>query len=352
MLKKKLLFAAMGRATKLTIFTLLILALLATIASGCTKEETKPIHLKVVTLPYIPYVTFYIAQEEGYFAEQGLDVEFVQFSSATQALPLLVTGDLDVVAGSIGAGTFNAVAQNMNIRIVAGYQYIDPEQGNVALMVRKDVYDSGELDTVPEIKGRQVAMSCTACIYDFGMAKILENAGLTLSDIKIARMSPQDIVAAFANKAIEAAAVGSLQQGQLITGGYAVNLETFSELIPGFQYGFVMFGPSLLKDNPEAGKKFMIAYLKAARQYMQGKTERNLDIAQKYFEMDRETLIQSSWSPVSTDGRVHAQDVLDFQDWAYKNGLVDKEVAAEQLLDTVFIDYANSVLGPVPSTGE
>ena len=113
-----------------------------------------------------------------------------------------------------------------------------------------------------------------------------------------------------------------------------------------------MFGPSLLKDNPEAGKKFMIAYLKAARQYMQGKTERNLDIAQKYFEMDRETLIQSSWSPVSTDGRVRAQDVLDFQDWAYKNGLVDKEVAAEQLLDTVFIDYANSVLGPVPSTGE
>jgi NitT/TauT family transport system substrate-binding protein len=351
MLKTKLVSAVMGKTAKLTLLTLLILALLATIISGCTKEEAKSVHLKVVTLPYLPYLTFYIAQEEGYFAEQGLDVEFVNFSSVTQALPLLVTGDLDVAAGSISAGTFNAIAQNMNIRIVAGSQYVDAEQGNVALMVRKDLYDGGKLDTVAAIKGRQVAMSCTACIYDFGMAKILENAGLTLSDINTVRMSPQDIVAAFANKAIEAAAVGSLQQGQLITEGYGVNLETFSELLPDFQYGFVMFGPSLLKDNPEAGKKFMVAYLKAARQYMQGKTERNLEIAQKYFEMDRETLIQSSWSPVSTDGRVRTQDVLDFQDWAYENGLVDKEVAAEQLVDTTFIDYANSVIGPAPSTG-
>jgi NitT/TauT family transport system substrate-binding protein len=351
MLKTKSVSPVVGRTAKLTLPILLILALLATIMSGCTKEEPKPVHLKVVTLPYIPYVTYYIAQEEGYFAEQGLDVEFVPFSSVTQALPLLVEGDLDVAGGSISAGIFNAVAQNMNIKIVAGSQYSDPVQGNVALMVRKDLYASGELDTVPEIKGRQVVVPCTGCINDFAAAKILQNAGLTLSDIKIATMSPQDTVAAFANKAIEAAVVGSLQQGQLDTEGYAVTLESLSTLMPGFQYGFVMFGPSLLKDNPEAGKQFMIAYLKAARQYMQGKTERNLEIAQKYLGMDRETLLQSPWPPVSTDGTVRGQDVLDFQNWAYENGLVDKEVPADQLLDTTFIDYANKVLGPAPSTG-
>src|SRR4030043_1615975 len=104
MLKAKSVSPAFGKTIKLTLLTLLILALLATIMSGCTKEEAKPVHLKVVTLPNIPYVTFYIAQEEGYFAEQGLDVEFVNFSSVTQALPLLVAGDLDVATGSIGAG--------------------------------------------------------------------------------------------------------------------------------------------------------------------------------------------------------------------------------------------------------
>jgi NitT/TauT family transport system substrate-binding protein len=346
MTKIKSLSAILGRTAKLTLIALLILALLATIASGCTKETAKTIHLKVVTLPYLPYLTFYMAQEEGYFAEQGLDVEFVNFSSVTQALPLLVTGDLDVATGSISAGVFNAIAQNMNIKIVAGSQYVDAEQGNVALMVRKDLYDSGALDTVTEIKGRQVAMSCTACIYDFGMAKILEDAGLTAGDITIVRMSPQDIVAAMQNKSLDATTIGSMQIGQMDAAGSAVTLESFSRLMPGFEYGFVMFGPSILKDNPEAGKKFMIAYLKGARQYMQGKTDRNLEIAQKYLALDRETLLQSPFSPVQVNGIVHAQDVLDFEDWAYKNGLVDKEVAAEQLLDTSFVDYANNVLGP------
>ena len=344
--KAGILSTVSGQKAKLIFATLIISALLLVVLPVCTKEEAKPVHLKIVDLPYTPYMVFHIAEDEGYFAEQGLEVEFVKFTSVTQALPLLVTGDLDVAAGSISAGIFNAIAQDMNIKIVAGGQYVDAEQGNVALMVRKDLYDSGELDTVAEIKGRQVAMSCTACIYDFGMAKIMEDAGLTLSDVKTARMSPQDIVAAFANQAIEATTIGSLQIGQLNSGGYAVTLESFSRLIPGFEYGFVMFGPSILKDNPEAGKKFMVAYLKGARQYMQGKTERNLEIAQKYLEMDRETLLQTPFSPVQTDGTVHAQDVLDFQDWAYDSGLVDKKVTIEQLVDTSFADYANQILGP------
>ena len=346
MSKTAILSMVAGQKAKLIFAILIISALLLVVLPGCTKEETKLIHLKIVDLPYIPFMVSHIAEDEGYFEEQGLEVEFVKFTSVTQALPLLVQGDIDVAAGSINAGIFNAIAQDMNIKIVAGGQYIDAEQGNVALLTRKDLYESGELDTVAEIKGRQVAMSCTACIYDYGMAKIMEDAGLTLSNVEIARMTPQDIVAAFANQAIEATTIGSLQIGQLTSGGYAVTLESFSRLMPGFEYGFVMFGPSILKDNPEAGKKFMVAYLKGARQYMQGKTERNLEIAQKYLEMDRETLLQTPFSPVQANGTVRVEDVLDFQDWAYDSSLVDKKVTIEQLVDTSFVDYANNVLGP------
>lgn len=35
------------------------------------------------------------------------------------------------------------------------------------------------------------------------------------------------------------------------------------EVIPDHQFSFTAFGPSLLVENPEAGKKFMMAYLKA-----------------------------------------------------------------------------------------
>ena len=346
MLKAGIKAKVAGKRAKLIFAALIISVLLLVVLPGCTAEEAEPVHLKVVDLPYIPFMTFYIAQEEGYFAEQGLEVEFVKFTSVTQALPLLVQGGLDVAAGSINAGIFNAIAQDMNIRIVAGRDYIDPDQGNMALVVRKDLYAGGELDTVAEIKGRQVAISCTACIQDFALTNILENADLTLKDVTVARMTPQDIIAAFTNKVLGVATVGALQLGQIKTLGCAEILEPFNDVIPEFQVAYMMFGPTLLEDNPDTGKKFMVAYLKGVRQYAQGKTERNLEIALKYTGMDRETLLNSPWPPMYTDGGIDTQDVLDFQDWAYDSGLVDKKVPIAQLVDTSLVDYANDVLGP------
>jgi len=335
---------------KLNLIVLVLLTLmLFTSLPGCTeKESAGPIHLKVVDLPYIPFVTFYIAQEEGFFAEQGLEVEFVKFTSVTQALPLLVQGDLDVAAGSINAGLFNAIAQDMNIKIVAGRDYIDADQGNMALVVRKDLYESGVIDTVAEVKGKQVPMPCTACINDYGMSQILKAADLTLNDVVITKMSPQDIITALGSGSVEVATLGSLQIGQVKGLGYAQTLVLFSDEIPGFQVSYVMFGPTLLNDNPDTGKKFMIAYLKGARQYAEGKTERNLEIAEKYIGMDRDTLLNSPWPPQNSGGRVNVEDVLTFQDWAYDSGYLDKKVTEEQLIDTSFVDYANTKLGATP----
>ncbi len=329
----------------LIVLALLIL-LLATFLPGCTEQESAElIHLKVVDMPYIPFVTFYIAQEEGFFAEQGLEVEFVKFTSVTQALPLLIQGDLDVAAGSISAGVINAIAQDMNIKIVAGRDYVDADQGSLALVVRKDLYDSGALDTVAEVKGRQVSMPCTACIDDFAVAQILKEAGLTLNDIVITKMSRQDTVTTLESGSIEVATLGTLQLGQVKSLGCAQTLALFSDVIPGFHVSYIMFGPTLLNDNPDAGKKFMIAYVKAAQQYAEGKTERNLEIAEKYMGMDRETLLNSPWTPQNSDGRIDMEDVLTFQDWAYDSGYLDEKMAEEQLIDTSFIDYALEVLG-------
>jgi NitT/TauT family transport system substrate-binding protein len=330
---------------KMVVVALLIVTLALPALSGCsTSEDTELIHLKVVELPYIPFTTFYIAQEEGFFTEQGLDVELVRFTSATQAVPLLAQGDLDVVSGSINAGVINAIAQDMTIKIVAGRDYVDPDIVSLCLMVRKDLYDSGELDTVAELEGRQIAMACTACLYDFGLTQILKSADLTLDDVTIARMGSADILAGFSTDAVDAATLGSMHARPAESLGYAEILEPFSEFIPNCQTCFMMFGPSILENNPEAGKKFMVAYLKGVEQYMQGKTDRNVEIAEKYTGIDREKILDVPWPPMYEDGRVNEEDLAAFQDWAYEQGLVDEKLDIEEIVNTSFIDYANDIL--------
>lgn len=328
--------------------SLMLLLMLTVFFPGCGATEPKdivPSNLKIVTLPYLGYATYYISQEEGYFAEQGFEVEFVKFNAASEAIPLLAQGSLDVVAGSMSASLINAIAQNINIKVVAGREYVPSDEESSPLMVRKDLYDSGELNTVAKIKGRQVAIPCLGCLNDFAVTKILETAGLSLADVKVVKMTQPSILAALENRALEVAHLGSPYSEKVKSLGYAVTIQSADKVIPGFQKVFVMYGPNLLEKNPELGKKFMVAFLKGLRQYNQGRTERNVAIIEKYL-MDRETLLSAPWDPMYSDGRIKVEDILAFQDWAYANGLVDKQVTKEQLVDTRFIEYANRALGP------
>lgn len=88
----------------------------------------------------------------------------------------------------------------------------------------------------------------------------------------------------------------------------------------------------------------MVAYLKAVRQYNQGKTERNLEILAKHTELDRELLKRACWPSMHNDGRINVRGVLDFQAWAVGKGFLDSPVKEEQFWDPRFVKYANQVL--------
>jgi len=79
----------------------LIIALLLGACTSPRVEQTQPapVTLKVVILPYLSEAPLFIA-EEGYFAEQALDIEFVELKRSAEAVPALAQGDLDVIAGA------------------------------------------------------------------------------------------------------------------------------------------------------------------------------------------------------------------------------------------------------------
>lgn len=335
-----------GRTTGLLaiLAVMLVLALLSPALSGCSSEEEVPL-VKIAVAPYLSFTPFYICQEEGYFEEQGIDVEFASFTSSTQAIPLLAQGDLDVVGTTLNAGLINAISQDARLRIVAARTSVPTDCEYAALMVAADLYDSGEVDTVAELEGRRVAVSSLASLVDFELEAMLETGGLDLESVEIVKVSPTDTITALANNAVDAAIVGNPQNEQIKELGYGVTLLSADKIRPGFAASFLMFGPTLLDENPELGEKFMAAYLKGARQYAQGKTERNIEIALEYTSLDESTVDQVCWEPISTDGRIAIEDILVFQDWAYKQDYIDEKLTGEQLTDTRFIDYANEVLG-------
>ena len=290
------------------------------------------ITLKISLLPYISYAPIFIALEEGYFAEQGLELKFVKFKQSGLSIPALARGDLDVSTDSVGSNLFSAIARGLEIRIVADKGHFGDRCTSSAIVVRKDLYDSGELTKIEQLKGRKVALSLVP-VWGYVYEKILSKGNLTLDDIEVVKLPSAARNTAIETGAIDAAGVTDPQLTQLESLGIAVAIADYHDFVPNYQASTIIFGPNLLEKNPELGRRFMIAYLKGVRQYNKGKTQRNIKIIQKYTELDADILKKICLISFYPDGHVNTESIVAVQDWAYEKGFIDSKVPMDQLID-------------------
>src|SRR3989442_10394739 len=92
------------------------LLLVVTAAAGQAAMAT----LRLGVVASVSDAGFFIAVEQGYFAEQGLAIEFVPFRSAADMIAPLGVGQLDIGGGAGGAGGGDAVARGGDLRLRAG----------------------------------------------------------------------------------------------------------------------------------------------------------------------------------------------------------------------------------------
>lgn len=146
----------------------------------------------------------FIAIDNGYFEEQGIEVELQKFNTAGDAIPHLATGNLQVASGGVSPGLFNAVRQGIPIRIVADKGSLRRGQGFNVLVVRKDLFESGEIRRINDLKGKIVAI-VEKSVAEYELYETLRQAGMSLSDVKVANVPYSEVPAALANKRVDAA---------------------------------------------------------------------------------------------------------------------------------------------------
>src|ERR1700726_3333701 len=126
----------------------------------------------------------FIADAMGYYAEQGLKVKFVRFDSAAKMIPSLGTGDLDVGSGATSAGLYNAAKRGVSIKIVADKARNAKGYGFQAILVRKDLADSGKVKSLKDFRGLKVALSAIGNSESAIMDIALKQGGLSFADIE------------------------------------------------------------------------------------------------------------------------------------------------------------------------
>jgi NitT/TauT family transport system substrate-binding protein len=310
------------------------------------EPEVSPetVKVKVVTLPFITFAPYYIAQEEGFFAEQGLEIEFVNLSQTAEVIPALSSGQVDVSSGLLTPGMFNAIARGADIRITSDKGFVEPHGCvNWGIVGRSDLVEAGEFEEVSQLKGKTVLV-VEASWLEYFLTRLLESGGLTIQDISKTYLNSPEVIEAFAQKQIDVAANSEPWITRFSEAGNVQILTPAEELLPDSTGAVMMYGPGLLGENEDVGVRFMVAYLKGVEQYNEGKTERNLEIIRKFTELDMELLEKMCWPAIRSGGALNMDSILDFQKWAIDAGYLDSEMQPEEFFDPVFLDEANAIL--------
>jgi NitT/TauT family transport system substrate-binding protein len=209
--------------------------------------------------------TAFVALDRGYFAAEGIDVQPVFFKSGAELVPSLATGQIDVAFASAGAALFNAIAQGSRI-IVVGDHWVSaptsPSGDSQFIMVRKDLA-GGTVKNARDVKGMTIAVTARGQVTDLFVRRFLASGGLSEKDVHIVTLSYPDMLAAFTNKAIDAACAidpyVTIAEGQ----GVAQRLVSESSLLPGIVQAVTIYSDRLGKTDRALGMRFMRALARA-----------------------------------------------------------------------------------------
>lgn len=303
-------------------------------------------------------VPFFIADKKGYFREQGLAVKWTTFDSAAKMVVPLGANQLDVAAGAPSAGLYNAVQQGINLKIVADKGSTPHGFGYMPLLVRSDLAPHF---TFAKLKGMKVAEPAQGTTTSSTLNQALETVHLKYDAVTHEFLGFPSHVAAFAGGSIDASLTTEPSATLAVRSGHAVRYAGDDVFYPNQQLAVLLYGGTLLK-NTDIGKKFMIAYIKAARFYndglardkrtghgsLTGKNGREIiSILTEYTPVkDRTVYEQATPNGNDPDGRVNLESLRRDLAFFKAQNLVTGNVTADAVHDGSFVDAALKVVGP------
>jgi len=321
----------------------LVLAI-AACGSGDGEPQPTPDVVRAVVLPYLTNAAFHIAAEEGYFAERGLEVEFVRLARVQDLMTALARGDVDVAAGFVGVNVMASIAGGERIRLVAALGQMLPDACAFnAFVARRELIESGALQDPERVRGLRVDTDILMPL-GYWLDELLRPLGLTLDDLELVNLPSPAAVAALADGAID---LGNEAEPYLsvVTASEEVGIwrET-NKIAPNYVYSVMMYSSSLLDERPEVGGRFAAAMLEAIRQFRRGKTPRNLALVEDFTGLNSEQVAAACWPTGLDDARVDASTLRGYQEWAVARGLMQRTLSDAELVDHRFIDHANAEL--------
>ena len=155
-----------------------LLAFAFALGASAQAPEKKKITIAVGGKTLFYYLPLSVAEQKGFFKDEGLEVEIPDFPGGAKALQALVGGSADLVSGAY-EHTINMAAKHQPIKAVV----LQQKYSAIVLVMPKDKaqsYNGGK-----GLKGLKVGVTAPGSSTNMFVSNLLVKAGLKPTDVSI-----------------------------------------------------------------------------------------------------------------------------------------------------------------------
>ena len=310
----------MRRLTGLLMFFLLLGA------SSAFAQGKIVVGLSSVNIAFLP---FYVAQEKGFFKDEGLEIVPVMFNAGSTNLQALAGGDVQIM-GSAFVETIGGRASGIvDVKNFWGICNLMPFQ----------LYSQPGFKSMKDAKGKKFAISRFGSLTDFLTRATVRHFGINPKDVTILQIgSTPARFAALEAGGVDASIVWFPVTEIAKSKGYN-KLFDLKEVFPEWPYETFAARESWLAKQKDQVTRFLRAYQRAVRHTHESK-EDAVRAIRKYVRMD------PAYAPAGYDeyrdsfpvnGKIAEKPIPVVIEQEFENARIKRKISLDELIDRSFI---------------
>ena len=220
--------------------------------SSGKKDELKDVRVILDWYPNAIHSFLYVAQEKGYFAEEGLNVELIAPAGGSDGLTFPAAGKAEVGISYMNDATIGYADEGMDIKVLGAIT-----QGSLNCMI---ALKENHITSPADFKGKKIGYTGSEPLRQMIIA-CAEGAGLTEKDFELIDVG-FDVETSLISKNVDAVCGGMINHEvmEMQHAGYEVDYWVLQDFGVPDQYEIIMVaGKSAMEADPDLYDRFLAA---------------------------------------------------------------------------------------------
>ncbi len=286
---------------------------------------------KVVKIGYLPITAslpLYVAQENGYFSEQGVQIETVQMQSSNQLVDALVRGDIDVVVESSAVPALIAETIDSGKIKIFSASDITPETPFDSLVIKKD----SSLSSLKDLEGKKIGVFPGSTATNL-LKKYLSDNGVDISKIEFIQVIPTNQLLALYEGSIDVLHAYEPTTAIALQSGNAKKLygSIYAEQLNHNPQGVALISTKFISENSRLAKKTIFAFNKAS-DFISKNDAQTREIVVKYVKVDKSVADNVVFLYMSRSDKINKDALQAYADMLNAIGEMENKIDVSTLL--------------------